>query len=75
MMQEPKITPELVAAHGLKPDEYLRIRDILRMGDPRLLERAKEVVAPSLHPRAFEFGVSAGSSPATPNGDRSSTVA
>ncbi|MFZ5709104.1 MAG: phosphoribosylformylglycinamidine synthase subunit PurL [Pseudomonadota bacterium] len=28
-MQEPKITPELVAAHGLRPDEYDRILDII----------------------------------------------
>ena len=28
-MQEPQITPELVAAHGLKPDEYLRILQIV----------------------------------------------
>ena len=28
-MHEPKITPELVAAHGLKPDEYDRILDIV----------------------------------------------
>ncbi len=28
-MQEPKITPELVAAHGLKPDEYDRILAII----------------------------------------------
>jgi len=28
-MQEPKITPELVAAHGLKPDEYDRILTII----------------------------------------------
>ena len=26
---EPKITPELVAEHGLKPDEYQRILDTL----------------------------------------------
>ncbi|MFN3856073.1 MAG: phosphoribosylformylglycinamidine synthase subunit PurL [Phreatobacter sp.] len=26
---EPKITPELVAAHGLKPDEYQRILDLI----------------------------------------------
>ncbi len=28
-MQEPAITPELIAAHGLKPDEYQRILDII----------------------------------------------
>jgi phosphoribosylformylglycinamidine synthase len=28
-MQEPAITPELIAAHGLKPDEYDRILDII----------------------------------------------
>ncbi|GHF46941.1 phosphoribosylformylglycinamidine synthase subunit PurL [Seohaeicola zhoushanensis] len=28
-MQEPAITPELVAAHGLKPDEYERILEII----------------------------------------------
>jgi phosphoribosylformylglycinamidine synthase len=28
-MQEPAITPELIDAHGLKPDEYLRIRQII----------------------------------------------
>ena len=28
-MQEPDITPELIAAHGLKPDEYDRILDII----------------------------------------------
>ncbi|MDB6176942.1 phosphoribosylformylglycinamidine synthase subunit PurL [Paracoccus sp. Z330] len=28
-MQEPSITPELIAAHGLKPDEYDRILDII----------------------------------------------
>jgi len=28
-MQEPAITPELVAAHGLKPDEYQRILDLI----------------------------------------------
>ncbi len=28
-MQEPEITPELVAAHGLKPDEYARILDLI----------------------------------------------
>jgi phosphoribosylformylglycinamidine synthase len=28
-MQEPKITEELIIAHGLKPDEYQRILDIL----------------------------------------------
>jgi phosphoribosylformylglycinamidine synthase subunit PurL len=28
-MQEPKITPELVASHGLKPDEYQRILQII----------------------------------------------
>ncbi len=29
-MHDPEITPELVAAHGLKPDEYARILDIIR---------------------------------------------
>ena len=28
-MQEPQITDELIAAHGLKPDEYARILDII----------------------------------------------
>lgn len=28
-MSEPAITPELVAAHGLKPDEYTRLLDII----------------------------------------------
>ncbi|SNT72588.1 phosphoribosylformylglycinamidine synthase subunit PurL [Paracoccus seriniphilus] len=28
-MQEPSITPELIAAHGLKPEEYDRILDII----------------------------------------------
>ena len=28
-MTEPKITPELIAAHGLKPDEYERILEII----------------------------------------------
>ena len=28
-MQEPAITPELIASHGLKPDEYQRILDII----------------------------------------------
>ncbi|MDO6730347.1 phosphoribosylformylglycinamidine synthase subunit PurL [Marinovum sp. 2_MG-2023] len=28
-MQEPAITPELIASHGLKPDEYDRILDII----------------------------------------------
>ncbi len=28
-MQDPKITPELVAAHGLKPDEYERLLQII----------------------------------------------
>ncbi|WP_299359915.1 phosphoribosylformylglycinamidine synthase subunit PurL [uncultured Paracoccus sp.] len=28
-MQEPAITPDLIAAHGLKPDEYQRILDLL----------------------------------------------
>lgn len=28
-MQEPAITPDLIAAHGLKPDEYERILDII----------------------------------------------
>ena len=28
-MQEPAITPELVAAHGLKPDEYGRLVQII----------------------------------------------
>ncbi|WP_136651938.1 phosphoribosylformylglycinamidine synthase subunit PurL [Paracoccus aeridis] len=28
-MQDPAITPDLIAAHGLKPDEYARILDLL----------------------------------------------
>ncbi len=28
-MNEPQITPDLIAAHGLKPDEYQRILDII----------------------------------------------
>ena len=28
-MQEPSITPELVAAHGLKPEEYARVLEII----------------------------------------------
>ncbi|MEM0946549.1 MAG: phosphoribosylformylglycinamidine synthase subunit PurL [Pseudomonadota bacterium] len=36
-MQEPSITPELVEAHGLKPDEYLRIRQIIGR-DPTFTE-------------------------------------
>ncbi|MFD1511418.1 phosphoribosylformylglycinamidine synthase subunit PurL [Lacimonas salitolerans] len=28
-MQEPQITPDLIASHGLKPDEYQRILDII----------------------------------------------
>ena len=28
-MQDPALTPELIEAHGLKPDEYDRIRDII----------------------------------------------
>jgi phosphoribosylformylglycinamidine synthase len=28
-MQEPEITPDLIAAHGLKPDEYARILEII----------------------------------------------
>ncbi|UXX83944.1 phosphoribosylformylglycinamidine synthase subunit PurL [Roseovarius pelagicus] len=28
-MQEPDITPDLIAAHGLKPDEYARILEII----------------------------------------------
>ncbi|MDH3263658.1 MAG: phosphoribosylformylglycinamidine synthase II, partial [Paracoccaceae bacterium] len=28
-MQEPKITEDLVAAHGLKPDEYQRLLEIV----------------------------------------------
>ena len=28
-MQEPTITPDLIAAHGLKPDEYDRILEII----------------------------------------------
>ena len=28
-MQDPAITPDLIAAHGLKPDEYQRILDLL----------------------------------------------
>ena len=30
-MQEPAITPELIEAHGLKPDEYERICMIRRV--------------------------------------------
>ncbi|MGY4596601.1 phosphoribosylformylglycinamidine (FGAM) synthase-like enzyme [Bradyrhizobium sp. GM22.5] len=29
MKNEPKITPELIAAHGLKPDEYERILKLI----------------------------------------------
>jgi phosphoribosylformylglycinamidine synthase len=29
MMNEPQITPDLIAAHGLKPDEYARILEII----------------------------------------------
>ena len=29
MHHDPKITPELVASHGLKPDEYTRLLDII----------------------------------------------
>ncbi len=28
-MQDPKITPELIAAHGMKPDEYQRLLEII----------------------------------------------
>ncbi|HBU13636.1 MAG TPA: phosphoribosylformylglycinamidine synthase II, partial [Gemmobacter sp.] len=28
-MQEPQITAELIASHGIKPDEYQRILDII----------------------------------------------
>ena len=28
-MQDPAITPELIASHGLKPDEYARILEII----------------------------------------------
>ena len=28
-LAEPKITPELVASHGLKPDEYERILGLI----------------------------------------------
>ncbi len=28
-MQEPAITPDLIANHGLKPDEYERILEII----------------------------------------------
>ncbi|MFT5742483.1 MAG: phosphoribosylformylglycinamidine (FGAM) synthase-like enzyme, partial [Paracoccaceae bacterium] len=28
-MQEPAITPDLIASHGLSPDEYDRILDII----------------------------------------------
>ena len=31
-MNEPQITPELVASHGLKPDEYERILEADRAG-------------------------------------------
>ena len=34
---EPPITPELVAEHGLKPDEYGRVREILGR-EPNLVE-------------------------------------
>ena len=34
---EPKITPELVAEHGLKPDEYQRILDLIGR-EPSLTE-------------------------------------
>ena len=27
--REPEITPDLVAAHGLKPDEYARILELI----------------------------------------------
>ena len=29
VMQEPQLTPELIAAHGLKPDEYASILQII----------------------------------------------
>ncbi len=34
---EPRITPELVAEHGLKPDEYQRILDLIGR-EPTLTE-------------------------------------
>ncbi|NDW03285.1 phosphoribosylformylglycinamidine synthase subunit PurL [Jiella pacifica] len=37
MPTEPKITPELVAAHGLKPDEYQRVLDLIGR-EPSLTE-------------------------------------
>lgn len=37
MRNEPKITPELVAEHGLKPDEYQRILDLIGR-EPTLTE-------------------------------------
>ena len=36
-MNEPAITPELIARHGITPDEYQRIRDILKR-DPNFTE-------------------------------------
>ena len=36
-MTEPEITPELVAAHGLKPEEYQRILDLIGR-EPRFTE-------------------------------------
>ena len=32
-MTDPAITPELVAKHGLTPDEFLRIKEILGSDD------------------------------------------
>ena len=37
MRNEPKITPELVAEHGLKPDEYQRVLDLIGR-EPTLTE-------------------------------------
>jgi len=36
-MPDPAITPELIAKHGLSPDEYQRIKDILKR-DPNFTE-------------------------------------
>ena len=37
----PKITPETVAEHGLKPEEYQRLLDI-ELGNPGLGEEGEE---------------------------------
>jgi hypothetical protein len=44
-MNEPQITPELVASHGLKPDEYERIlkfldRHLQEGGSPSLANQS-----------------------------------